>query len=113
VKLVSIQDRTAAERLIGHGVFIRNEDRKQLDEGRFYFDQLEGLTVEDEDGKRLGVVESVTENPGNDLLVLKFDNGRTMDLPFVKAYVAKVDPEMGRLVLTPAYLALLKMEEVR
>ena len=113
LKIAGLGDRTAAERLIGHDVFIRSEDRKELGKDQFYLDSLPGLTVEDEKGKRLGTVSKVSDNPGNMLLEIRLENGRLFDVPFVKAYVASVDTELSRLVLTPAYLGLLNPEEVR
>lgn len=113
LKVASIQDRTAAERLIGHQVFIRNEDRKELAENQFFVDQLVGLTVEDEAGRRLGTVETVTQIPSGHILAIRFEEGGTFDVPFVKAYVASVDTELGRLVLKASYEGLLNPEEVR
>jgi 16S rRNA processing protein RimM len=113
LKVASIQDRTAAERLVGHQVFIRSEDRKELEKDRFFVDQLVGLTVEDEDGKRLGTVQAMTEIPGGHLVVVHFERGQSIDIPFVKAYVASVDTELGRMVLKASYLGLLNPEEVR
>lgn len=112
LKIVGLEDRTAAERLIGHDVFIRAEDRKTLAENQFFLDDLPGLSVENEDGSRVGVVAKVDDHPGNMLIVIRLENGKMLDIPFVKAYVAKVDTELSRMVLTPMYKGLLDPEEV-
>lgn len=113
LKIAGLEDRTAAERLVGHDVFIRSEDRKELNADQFYLDDLPGLTVEDEAGNRLGVVASVNDHPGNVLLAIRLEGGQVFDVPFVRAYVAGVDTALSRLVLTPAYKGLLNPEEVR
>lgn len=113
LKIAGLADRTAAERLVGHDVFIRSEDRKELRRDQFYLDDLPGLTVEDQEGHRVGVVASVNDHPGNVLLTITLDRGGTFDIPFVKAYVASVDTGLSRLVLTMAYKGLLDPEEVR
>lgn len=113
LKIASIQDRTAAERLIGHDVFIRTEDRMELAQDQFYLDDLPGLTVEDEKGKRVGVVAKVDDHPGNVLVVIRLESGQLLDVPFVKRYVASVDVSLSRLVLTEHYRGLVAPEEVR
>jgi 16S rRNA processing protein RimM len=70
-----------------------------LGEDEYYAFQLVGLTVEEEGGRFLGLVEDVVDYPAND--VLELDSG--VFLPLVGACVRSVDLEGGRIVVNPGF----------
>jgi len=69
------------------------------DADEFYVFQLVGLSVEQQDGRRLGRVREVLEYPGND--VLELDSGAS--LPLVEACVRQVDLPGGRIVVAVGF----------
>jgi 16S rRNA processing protein RimM len=112
LKLEGLDDRTPAERLVGAEVFILAEERAQLSDGEYFIDALVGLTAEDALGRRLGVVSSVDDIPGNPLLALDTGSRGEVLVPFSRRYVADVDLGLGRIVLTEAFADLLDPLEV-
>ncbi len=69
------------------------------DPGSYYVFQLVGLEVEEEGGRRLGVVTDVAPGPANDALEL--DTG--LLLPLVEACVREVDLEGKRILVAPGF----------
>jgi 16S rRNA processing protein RimM len=61
--------------------------------GALWVHEMIGAEVQDEQGVRIGVVESVEANPASDLLVL--DDGQLIPLRFVTGH------EPGRLIVSP------------
>ena len=94
-----LTDRTTAES--ARGLLLHADvaaDETPDDPEEFYDHQLVGLTAEDTDGRRIGVVTEVLHHAGQELLVLDAD-GREVLVPFVTALVPTVDMAGGRLVV--------------
>jgi 16S rRNA processing protein RimM len=102
LKLVEVPGRTAAETLRGKQVQIRAEDAVALPEGRFYWHQVIGLSVEDATTREiLGRVSDIIETGANDVYVVTPDTGREILVPAIKDVVKEIDPAQGRLVIEP------------
>ncbi len=81
-----------AEKYIGYSVLADKSDIT-LDEDTFYFSDLEGCKVIDEDNKELGTVLSVEEFPAQITLRVIKSNKKTFFVPFVEEYILNVDIE--------------------
>ncbi|MCX6138139.1 MAG: ribosome maturation factor RimM [Ignavibacteriales bacterium] len=100
LKVENINDRSAAETLIGHFLFIDEKERKRLPEGRYFIDDLIGLEVRHENGTLLGRIKDVLTSTPQALLVLKTPRGEVL-VPNVPAIVKSVDPNARVMTLTP------------
>lgn len=99
VRFAEVPDRSAAEQTRGALLYVDlPPDQVPDDPEEFYDHQLVGLTAEDTDGRRIGVVTEVLHHAGQELLVLDAD-GREVLVPFVTALVPTVDVAGGRLVV--------------
>jgi 16S rRNA processing protein RimM len=99
VKAAGIFDRDKAESMKGLFVRVPAEERVTLPEGRFWIDDIIGLSVEDEEnGENLGVVVEIFPTGGSDIYVVKTPEGSTKMLPAVKEIVRLVD--LDRRVIT-------------
>jgi ribosomal 30S subunit maturation factor RimM len=67
--------------------------------GAYYVFQLVGLEVEEEGGRRLGVVTDVAPGPANDAIEL--DTG--LFLPLVEACVREVDLDRRRILVAQGF----------
>jgi len=77
VRFVGVTDRSGAEQL--QGLIVRAEP--MVRPGTLWVHELVGATVVTVDGRTLGVVEALEENPASDLLVLS--GGTLVPLRFV------------------------------
>ena len=85
-KLAGIESPEAAKRLKGKAVVIA---RPEAGEGRYYWSDLIGLEVVNEQGVVLGVVKQLSSNGVHDVIEVAGERSRL--LPFVPAYVKSVD----------------------
>jgi 16S rRNA processing protein RimM len=97
-----IYDRNLADELRGVLLCVDSADVPlSTDPDEFNDHQLVGLAAVGTDGGVLGEVVRIDHAPAADLLVLRLPDGRSALVPFVKAIVAEVDIDGGRVVLTP------------
>ena len=89
-KLAGVETPERAQALKGKPVVI---ERPKLGEGQHYWSDLVGLEVVNEAGVVLGVVKAMSHNGAHEVMEVSgtgFDS-RTRLLPWVPAYVKKVD----------------------
>jgi 16S rRNA processing protein RimM len=91
-KLAGIDNPEAAQGLKGRAVQI---PRPEAGEGRYYWTDLIGLEVVNRQGEVLGKVSRMSSNGAHDVMELAGDRIRL--LPFVPAYVLKVDVQAKRI----------------
>jgi 16S rRNA processing protein RimM len=97
--LEEVPDRTAAERLAKSTLTISAADRRLLEDGEFWPDDLVGLTAVTGDGVELGRVVDVVTGTAQDRLVVDTTGGQTVEVPFVTALVDP--PGDGSIVVRP------------
>jgi len=85
-KLAGIDTPEAAQKFRGRAVVI---PRPEAGEGRYYWTDLVGLAVVNEQGVVLGEVRRMFSNGAHDVMEVAGDRERL--LPFVPAYVKRVD----------------------
>jgi 16S rRNA processing protein RimM len=96
LRFAGIDDRTAAERLLGvvlTAAPLDADDGGELSDGEFWVHELVGSTVVDRTGVTRGSVIAVEANPAHDLLVL--DGGALVPMVFV------VEQRDGEVVIDP------------
>lgn len=98
VRFSGVEDRTAAERIVGTELYISGEERRALDDGEYWPDELIGLVVHSHDGREVGVVGSVIEGAAQYRLAVEGDRG-TFEVPFVVDLVPTVDRAEGMITL--------------
>ena len=98
--LEDVVDRDTAESLIKAILLVDQPLDESPSEPDAWFDhQLVGLKVF-RDGAQIGELARVDHLPAQDLLAIRVDD-REVLLPFVKAFVPKVDVEAGLIEITP------------
>ena len=101
LRLQGVNDRAAAEALVGKELLVQADDRPELGDGEFHLLDLVGLEARlAEAGEIVGTVSDLISG-GNDLLEIKRPNGKTLLVPFVEAIVPEVHLDEGWLLLTP------------
>jgi 16S rRNA processing protein RimM len=72
-------------------LYIKSTDAEELPEGEYYFHQLVGLSVLDENGELLGEVTEIIETGANDVYVVTNDAGCELLLPAIGEVILGVD----------------------
>lgn len=90
----------AAEELVGAEVLVAASALPSLGPDEVYHFQLVGLAVRTADGRPLGRVVEVSDNPAHPVCVVR-DGGREVLLPFVPEFVVEVDVVAGVMVVQP------------
>ena len=98
--LKDVADRTQAESLIKAILLVEQPlDVSPQEPDAWYDHQLAGLKVM-RDGIEIGTLLRVEHMPAQDLLVIQTEEAEVL-LPFVKAFVPKVDVSAGVIEITP------------
>ncbi|HMM47064.1 MAG TPA: ribosome maturation factor RimM [Thiobacillaceae bacterium] len=96
-KLAGIDDRDAAYALRGQEVSVARDALPEPAEDEYYWSDLIGLRVINREGVTLGKVESLMETGAHDVLVVRGE--REHLIPFVAAFVGRVDLEGGTIAV--------------
>ena len=94
--LKGVEDRTEAERLVGGDIRIQREYFEEPEEGTYFWEDLIGLTVMDENRGDVGRVEHLLQTGAHDVLVVKnAETGMETLVPAVFPIVVSVDVTGG------------------
>lgn len=95
----TVEDRDAAEALRGAELSVPESEVPAPEEGVWYQYQLVGCRCHDAAAGELGTVLEVLEDGGGLLLLVEDDAGRRLPVPFVAAFLRRVDVEARRIDL--------------
>jgi 16S rRNA processing protein RimM len=102
LRLEEVQDRDAALALRGKDVEVPASDRLPLPRGRFYWQDVIGLTVVDATtGEMLGTVKDILETGANDVYIVQRPDAKDLLVPAIKDGIKKIDPSSGRMLIQP------------
>jgi len=95
VQLEGWNSRDTARELIGTEIAIQPDQLETLNEGEFYWHELEGLSVVNMEGDELGVVQYLVETGANDVLVVQ--GSQEILIPYTSYTIAEVDLSLRRI----------------
>jgi len=100
-KLKGLDDREIARTFAEFEILVPRSELPVLDDGEFYWSQLEGLKVIDKNGQMLEILDHMLETGANDVMVVKPCAGSLDDrerlLPYTDQCVQAVDLEAGEI----------------
>ena len=101
VRAPDIQSREDAESLKGARLYVDRDMLPAPDEDEFYLDDLVGLSVTDENGQALGLVNAVYDFGAGDMIEIKNipDMKGVRLVPFTKEDVPTVDIKAGQITV--------------
>jgi len=98
VKFEGVDTPEAASLLTHMQIAVEREAFPELEEGEFYWADLEGLSVITEAGQVLGTIDRLFETGANDVMVVKGDRERL--IPYVRPDVVKhIDLAAGQMTV--------------
>lgn len=78
---------------------VSEEDRLELEEDEFYYDDIIGCEVWSDDGSKLGTVKEILKTGANDVWVVKREQGKDILLPFIEDCILEVNPEENKVIV--------------
>lgn len=96
-KLVGVDDREQARALIGQEIRIARAHLPELQPGEFYWRDLLGMQVLNQEGQCLGTVKSFLETGANDVMVLDDGKGGELLIPWSDETAAGVDRDARQI----------------
>lgn len=100
LRLSDITTPEEAAELRGQRIWVDRTALPPLPKDEFYHYQLLGLEVFDESGTLLGRLSEIIETGANDVYVVRGPAGELL-LPAIEAVIREVDPEEGRMIVSP------------
>lgn len=97
VKFVGIDSIEEAEKLKNLQIKIDSENIGELEENEYYFHEIIGCEVFDENGKSLGEISEILTPGANDVWVIKSQNGKEILIPYIEDIVKKIDVENKKI----------------
>lgn len=98
VKFAGIENPETARLLSGKNIAIQREQLAPLPPNEYYWADLEGLTVINQAGEKLGEVAYLMATGSNDVLVIRDAAGKEQALPYLPGRVVKkVDLEQREI----------------
>lgn len=102
--LDGFENRSHAELLVGADIRIDKDQLPGLMQGEYYWHELEGLIVVNQQGECLGRVDHMIETGANDVMVVSAEGGSVDDrerlIPYLENQVVlRVDTEEGRILV--------------
>ena len=91
-----VDDREQSLKLIGHDIFINQEQLPKLEDGKYYWYELVGFKVINKNQTDLGVVDYLVDTGSNNVIVTKGEKERW--IPYIEPFLLSIDQEK-RLIL--------------
>lgn len=92
-----VDSRETASPYVGQALFIKRDDLPQLD-NEYYWQELVGLTVINQQQQVLGKITEMMETGANDVMVIHDDSGKEILIPYaVTHFVLSIDIEQGEM----------------
>ena len=91
VKFEGIDSVEEAGKLKNLQIKIDSDKVGELEENEFYFHQMIGCEVFDENDKNLGEIIDILTPGANDVWVIKGENGKEILIPYIEDVVKKID----------------------
>ncbi|MBS9338451.1 ribosome maturation factor RimM [Fructobacillus sp. M2-14] len=83
----------------GQDLFVSEEDRDDLEDGEYYYSEIIGCEVQDEEGEVIGTVKEIMETGANDVWIVKRASGKDALIPVIPDVVKDVNVEKQTIVI--------------
>lgn len=97
-QLEGVDTRNASEELVGSTIYVYSDQLKELGEGEYYWSQLIGLSVVNQQGVDLGKVDWLFETGNNDVMVVQGEKERL--IPYIRDnFVKNIDLDTREILV--------------
>ncbi len=89
------------ESLRNEMVYVKTSELPSLPKGEYYFHQMVGLQVYNEQEELLGELTEILETGANDVYVINTPEGKELLVPAIESVLKLVDLDRKRIVISP------------
>ena len=100
LKINGVHGKESAQRFLGAEILIKRDWMPPLEPDEYYWTDLVGLKIIDQEGRDLGYVKRLQSTGADDLLVFERDQEEYY-LPFREEIIRSVDLSAGRISASP------------
>jgi 16S rRNA processing protein RimM len=101
IKFNNYQNINEVLKYISSDIFVNRDSLVDLEEDEYYYDDLIGMSVYNQEKQKIGIVEDINEVPQGEILVIRKENGKKALVPFINEFVSKVNLEEDFIVIIP------------
>ena len=83
------EDINLVEKYHSDDIYVSELERDELDEGEYYYSELVGKNVINQNNEDRGIVFEIREYPKSDYLAIKY-NGKVVLVPFIDEFIKEV-----------------------
>ena len=98
LRLSGLENLYAVEPLVGASVWMAKEDLPELDDEHYYWSDLDGLEVIDQQQGVLGRVVGMFATPAHDILEVEGSAGEIL-IPAIEPFLVQIDRDKGQLLV--------------
>ena len=99
LKFKNLDDREIVSKLTNDYVYVKTDQLPSLDEEEFYYHQLLGLRVFEEDGKLIGQLSEILQTGANDVYLIKSDQGEEVLIPAIEDVILEIDLAQQKMIV--------------
>jgi len=100
IKFKKVDSIEVAEKLVGRTLYVLRDELPDLAEDEYYWFEIKGLRVYDEDERYYGNIRDIIRTGSNDVYVVR-DDKKELLLPMIDSVVKSIDLEAGKLIFHP------------
>lgn len=98
IKFKEFNDINEVEQLRKCDIMVTREHAVPLEEGEYFFCDVIGASVSEEDGTPVGTVKDVLETGANNVFVIEMEDGQEVLFPSIPDCIKKIDVENKQIV---------------
>jgi 16S rRNA processing protein RimM len=98
IKFEDLEDRDSASRYVGTSLLLPAEVLPDLGEDKYYFHELVGMQVSDQNGQEIGLIDAVYDQTSQILLGI-ISEGKEVLVPLVDEFVLHLDKPEKKIKL--------------
>ena len=99
LKFSTIDDRTTASTLTNDLVYVKTSQLPALPSNDYYYHEIIGLQVFEEDGLYLGVLTEILETGANDVYLIKSDLEEEVLIPATEEMILEIDLDRQKMIV--------------
>lgn len=99
VKLKEFNNINEVEKYKGGTLKVPEDDRIELEEDEFYYDEIINCEVWSDQGEKLGIISEILTTGANDVWVVKREKGKDILLPFIEDCILEVDVDERKVTV--------------